>query len=106
MAIDLSAYSRPWAFARKTLHATAGNLDVITLPTWCKQVTIRAAGSGSVKVTHTGNQDAAIGSDYATVANGATLTLQSMQLSGFSLRLTGSVNGDPVEFILESGRDG
>lgn len=102
MAIDLSALSAPWAFARGTLHATAGNLDVVTLPSWCKCLTIRAGGSGNVILSHTGAQDSAIGATTKfTVAVGNAITLRSAQLSSYPLRLTGSVNSDPVEYILE-----
>lgn len=105
MAIDLSAYSAPLACPRKTLHATAGNLDVLTLPDWARQVTIRAAGSGNVKLTHTGSQDAAIGTDYLTIPSGASANLKGSGLASYPLRITGTVNADPVEFVLERGED-
>lgn len=103
MAIDLSAATAPISFHRVTLHATAGNLDVLTLPRWVKQLTIRAAGTGSVKVSHTGNQDAAISATLLhTVPVGDSVTLRSVQLSNYPIRLTGSVNSDAAELILES----
>lgn len=106
MAIDLSAVSAPIAFVRGTLHATAGNLDIVTLPSWCRQVTLRAAGSGSLVISHTGAQDDPAGSTTKfTVAVGDSITLQGSGLSSYPLRLTGTVNSDPVEFILESRGD-
>ena len=101
MAIDLSSNTQPVAFARTTLHATAGNLDVLTLPTWCRQVTISAIGTGNIKITHTGSQDAAIGSNYYTILNGEKLSLRNVRLHNTLFRVTGTVNSDPVEFILE-----
>lgn len=103
MAINLTAQTAPIAFVRATLHATPGNLEVLTIPTWCKVITIRAAGSGDVKISHTGAQDAAITSTaYVTIPNGYSLVLKAVQLAGFPLRLTGTVSSDPVEIILES----
>lgn len=101
MAIDLSAVSGPWAFQRATLHATPGNLDVVALPPWAKTLTIRAAGEGAVKVSATGAQDAAV-TEYCSIAPGDALTLRSVQISTYPLRLTGTVESDPVELILES----
>lgn len=106
MAINLSTYTKSVDFARKTLHATAGNLDVLTLPAHCKVLTIRAAGTGKVRIANTGSQDAAIGTDFFEIAIGGALTLKSAQLAVAPLRITGTVNADTVEFILESALDG
>lgn len=106
MAINLSTYNKPMATARKTLHATAGNLDILTVPSWCKFLEIKAAGSGAIKITHTGAQDAAIGTDYFQIANGGAYIFDSVALSTFSLRLTGTVNSDTVEFVMKAGLEG
>ena len=102
MALDLSAYNAPIATLKKTTHATAGNLDVLTLPTWCKVLTILAAGTGTIKLTYTGAQNAAIGTDYFPIAAGGSLKLKAIQLGGYPLRITSTVNSDPICFILES----
>lgn len=102
MAIDLSAVSGPWAFRRAAAHATPGNLEVVTIPDWCKTLTIRAAGSGSLKLASEGTQDAAVGSHYLTLEAGQAVTFRSVHVSRYALRLTGTVSSDPVEFILES----
>lgn len=101
MAIDLSSYSPPLAFARKTSHSTPGNLDVVTLPSWARSVMIRAAGTGTVKLAHTGSQDAAVGSDYFSIPVGDSV---SIPLRGTTtpLRVTGTVASDPVEFALSA----
>ena len=102
MAIDLSANTQPVAFVRGTLHATAGNLDVVTLPSWCGQVTIRAAGTGNLILSHTGAQDAAVGATTKfTIPNGGSVTLKVLNPASYPLRVTGSAGGDPVEWLLE-----
>lgn len=106
MAIDLSTYSKPLATARKTLHATAGNLDVFTVPSWCKFLEIKAAGSGAIKFTHAGSQNSAIGTDYFTIANGGSYVFNSVELSTFQFRITGTVNADTVEFVMKAGLEG
>lgn len=107
MAINLSSgYNAPWAVARKTLHATAGNLDVLTLPSWCKFLEIVAVGTGDVRFTHTGSQDAAIGIDFMPISNGGSYKLNSTQLSGYQIRITGTVNADYVVFIMKAEWEG
>lgn len=102
MAISLTSYNAPIAFVRKTTQASAGNMDVVSVPSWARQITIRAAGSGSIKVAHTGSDGAAIGADYTTIAAGGALSFPVRE--DFPLRVASTANADSVEFILEQAR--
>ena len=82
MASDLSSETGPIAIKRVTMDSTIGEATAVTLPTWCRKVTVIFKQSGgtddSGKLAFSGTDGAAIGNDHFPVASGAALEWKIM----------------------------
>lgn len=58
-------------YLTKGVSPSAATATKITVPTWARRVTIHANGA-AVKVSHTGTDGVALGSDYETIPDGTT----------------------------------
>ncbi len=74
MASDLSAETPPLAIKRVTMDSSAGDATAITLPTWCRKVTLTMRQSDgtddTAKLAVTGTDGAAIGNDHFPIQSG------------------------------------
>ena len=77
MASALSSETPPIAIKRVTMDSSAGDATAVTLPSWCRKVTVIFKQSGgsddSGKVALSGTDGAAMGNDHFPVASGAAL---------------------------------
>ena len=97
MAIDYSAVL-PGSLAvvtkRAAMSGTAGNAVAVTLPDWCKRVSLFFTDSSGAaeagKFSGTGTDGAAIGNDVMPVPSGAIL--QERIQGGHPIYLAGSTN--------------
>jgi len=75
MAVDLSAQEPPFKTRKVTLDATAGDATKITLPTWCKVISVRIFTTGdednSGSIAGEGTDSAAQSDNKLNIDNGA-----------------------------------
>jgi hypothetical protein len=97
-ATDLSAVTRGsgWRTRQASLHATAGNVRQVILPTWARRVTLTCRDSGGTAddwaVADSGTDDAAQVATAFRVGAGAALEL-SLAPGGGSLYVSGPAGG-------------
>ena len=75
MASDLSSETPPTALKRVTMDSSAGDATAITLPSWCRKVTVIFKQSGgsddSGKLALSGTDGATMGNDHFPIGSGA-----------------------------------
>lgn len=108
MATVLSG-NAPFETKRITLSGTPDNVTQVTVPSWAKKVSVQFITNAG-KISHTGTDAAAIGSDYITIAAD---TLAEVSISnrehdasnygGFSLYLASGTASTVAEVAIEAG---
>ena len=111
MASDLSSETGPIAAKRVTMDSSGGDATAITLPTWCRKVTVvfkRSGGSDdSGKLALSGTDGAAMGNDHFPIASGAALEWRivpgrSRDTAGEVIFLSASTSSAYAHLLLEA----
>lgn len=107
MATSLTAVGNTGISTQRVTLGTAGTLEEFTVPGRVHKVSFQFA-DGNGRLTHTGTDGGAIGSDYLSLNQQTLIELRPASgpgrrgLSGSVFFLAGDSNGLTVEFLLES----
>lgn len=88
---------------RVAMDATAGNAEAVTLPSWCKRITVYftdSSGSAEAgKLADSGTDGAAIGNDHVPIPSG--VLLQERVQPGV-IYLAGTSNGGYCHLMMSA----